>query len=95
MSIETVGSITHVAELQEVDSHRAEMLRLIEMDPNGTLVGAGTPAKMYGTPNTPMQYVPHPDSYADLPEIESTRVTGAEFEELWAQAVDKFPELER
>ena len=41
----------------------------------------------------PQAAVPHPDSYADFPDIEVTRLDPEEYEALWTEAAAKFPEI--
>lgn len=93
MTVPEAGTVTHVAEIREIDHTKAEMLRIIELDDADVVRGAGTPDGMHGTPNVPQRYVPHPDSYDTFPDIMARRIDASEFEALWAEALAKFPEL--
>ncbi|RNE48113.1 hypothetical protein [Corynebacterium alimapuense] len=93
MTIPGAGSVTHIAELEEIDSSTCTMLRIIELDPSERIHGAATQSSSVGMPNKPSSTVPHPDTYADFPDIKSRPLTAEEFEGLWAEALAAFPEL--
>lgn len=93
MSIPGAGSVIHVAELAEMDHQSCTMIRIIELDPSETIRGAATREKSAGMANAPSPVVPHPDSYADFPDIQHSFLTPEEFEGLWAEATATFPEL--
>jgi hypothetical protein len=46
-----------------------------------------------GMASAPEPIVPHPDTYADFPDITSTPIDVELFDALWAEAIAKFPEL--
>ncbi|GAB2516637.1 hypothetical protein CATRI_13055 [Corynebacterium atrinae] len=93
MSIPGAGSVTHLAELEEIDSETCTMLRIIELDPAERIRGAATQDMAVGMDNRPQTVVPHPDTYADFPDIDARKLTDEEFEGLWAEASATFPEL--
>ncbi|QGU05860.1 hypothetical protein [Corynebacterium comes] len=93
LSIPGAGSIIHVAELAEMDPQTCAMIRMIELDPSDVIRGAATQEKSTGMANTPNPVVPHPDTYADFPDIEHSFLTPEEFEGLWAEAMATFPGL--
>lgn len=93
MSIPGAGSVTHLAELEEIDPETCTMLRIIELDPAERIRGAATQETSAGMNNRPQATVPHPDTYADFPDIEARKLTNDEFEGLWAEATAAFPEL--
>lgn len=73
------------------------ILRIIELAGTAggeTVTGAGVlrgPA--FGLANEPNEIVPHPDTYADFPDIKARIITVEEFEGLWLEAGAKFPGL--
>ena len=69
------------------------MQRIIELDPSGAIQGAATPKVTVGMASAPEPIVPHPDTYADFPDITSTHIDVELFDALWAEAIAKFPEL--
>ncbi len=93
MSIPGAGSVIHVAELLPRDAQTCTMIRIIELDPSETIRGAATQDTAAGMAQAPNPVVPHPDTYADFPDIEHSHLTPEEFEGLWAEAVATFPEI--
>lgn len=95
LAVPGAGSIVHVAELEEIDAQRCTMVRIIELDPAETIRGAAraSTGTTVGMQNAPTKVVPHPDTYADFPDIDHRPLTEDEFEGLWSEAVAKFPEL--
>ncbi|WP_018340561.1 hypothetical protein [Corynebacterium caspium] len=87
------GQLVHLAELRLIDETTAELLRLLELDGEEIIKGAGTPEKMYGTPNIPERYVPHPDVYGNFPDVSLRIISQEVFGALWAEAEAIFPEL--
>lgn len=93
MTIPGAGSVTHLAELAEIDATSCSMLRIIELDPAGKIRGAATQASHAGMANKPSEIVPHPDTYAQFPEIKSEALNAEEFEGLWAEAQASLPKF--
>jgi len=60
------------------------MQRIIELDPSGAIQGAATPKVTVGMASAPEPIVPHPDTYADFPDITSTPIDVELFDALWA-----------
>jgi len=58
-----------------------------------TAKGPGPPKVPGGMASAPEPIVPHPDTYADFPDITSTPIDVELFDALWAEAIAKFPEL--
>lgn len=96
-------SAIHVAEMKELDHATPEspalctMVRIIELAGTGageTVTGAGVIGGVQvGLAAEPNETVPHPDSYADFPDIKARIITSEEFEGLWVEAITKFPEV--
>ncbi len=95
LTVPGAGSIIHVAELEEIDARMCTMVRIIELDPAETIRGAARAESgvSVGMQNAPNEVVPHPDTYADFPDIDHRVLTESEFEGLWSEAIAKFPEL--
>lgn len=93
MTVPGAGSVIHVAELAPLDKQTCAMVRIIELDPSETIRGAATQDTAAGMAQAPNPVVPHPDTYADFPDIEHSHLTPEEFEGLWAEAVATFPEI--
>ncbi|WP_040087110.1 hypothetical protein [Corynebacterium humireducens] len=93
MSIPGAGSVIHVAELLPRDAQTCTMIRIIELDPSETIRGGATQDTSAGLAQAPNPVVPHPDTYADFPDIEHRLLSPEEFEGLWAEAVAAFPKL--
>lgn len=88
-----VGAVVHLAELEHVEgSPLCTPARMLEATEDGRITGAfrRQPALNHGMPSPPQQLIPHPDSWGDLPDITSERVTAEEFEGLWAEAMALF-----
>lgn len=94
----------HIAEMQElVDAPGSaapplcRILRIIELAGTAggeTVTGAGVlQGPAFGLANEPNEIVPHPDTYADFPDINARIITVEEFEGLWLEAGTKFPGL--
>ncbi|WP_080794344.1 hypothetical protein [Corynebacterium pacaense] len=104
-TIEIPGApaVIHLAEMTPLidapDSAPAmcALARIIELsgDEKGeTITGAGRiPGPSRGLAAEPNEVVPHPDSYADFPDISSEMITSDVFEGLWLEAAAKFPEV--
>ncbi len=93
MTIPQVGTSTHLAELRPIDAQACQLLRIIELDPNEAVRGAGTQTTTVGLAAAPEPIVPHPDTYSEFPDITATYLDAADFEALWTETVIKFPEL--
>ena len=93
MTIPGAGSVIHVAELAPLDAQTCAMVRIIELDPSETIRGAATQDTSAGMAQAPNPVVPHPDAYADFPDIEHRALSADEFEGLWMEAVAAFPEV--
>jgi hypothetical protein len=93
LSIPGAGSVIHVAELAEMDARTCALVRIIELDPTETIRGCANQEKSAGMTNTPNPVVPHPDTYADFPDIEHRELSAEEFEGLWAEAMAAFPDF--
>ncbi len=96
-------SAIHIAEMQELidatptSPAMCTMVRIIELagSPSGeTVTGAGViGGQTVGLAAEPHEVVPHPDSYADFPDITARFITAEEFEGLWLEAMTKFPQV--
>lgn len=91
------GNVIHAAELEEKDASTCRMHRIVELAgslPQSPIAGAATGSgKVRGMASAPNPTVPHPDTYADYPDIKATRLTAEEFEQLWSRACAAFPDL--
>lgn len=81
------GQAVHIAELKELDADTCEMVRIIELDPNDTIMGIAGGDIGAGAPMQPQAQVPHPDTYKDFPDIKATILSSDQFEALWAEGV--------
>ncbi|MCS4535472.1 hypothetical protein [Corynebacterium sp. HS2168-gen11] len=91
LEVPGAGSTTHIAELDPISSEACNLLRIVELDPAGTVQGMATPEKTLGITTPPQPVVPHPNQYGNFPDIKTQAVTETEFEELWEQALTQFP----
>ena len=97
-------SAIHVAEMRELVDEAptspamCTMVRIIELagsDSGETVTGAGViGGNQEGLAVEPNETVPHPDTYADFPDITARLISAEEFEGLWMEAVTKFPQVE-
>ena len=74
LTVPQIGVSTHIAELVEQSPQLCAMQRIIELDPSGAIQGAATPKVTVGMASAPEPIVPHPDTYADFPDITSTPI---------------------
>lgn len=93
MSIPGVGTSNHIAELEPTNATECRLHRLLEVDPTNSVCGAARDGVVVGMAAPPQPTVPHPESYADFPDIETAYLSLEEFEALWSEAIEKFPEL--
>ncbi|AWB82870.1 hypothetical protein C3B44_11475 [Corynebacterium yudongzhengii] len=93
LTVPGVGTAIHVAELEEIDAQSCTMLRIIELAGDETIMGAAAGGVTEGQITAPSEVVPHPDTYADFPDITATRLDPEEFEGLYSEAAAKFPRL--
>ncbi|AIU33737.1 Hypothetical protein CulFRC11_2192 [Corynebacterium ramonii] len=93
MSIPGVGTSNHIAELEPASATECRLHRLLEVDPSNMVCGAARGGVVVGMAAPPQNTVPHPESYADFPDIETAYLSLEEFETLWSKAIEKFPEL--
>lgn len=93
LSVPGAGMAIHIAELKELNSQVCEMLRLIALDPNNSIVGAAAGDAREGNIDMPTKQVPHPETYDQFPDIEATYIDSREFEGLWSEAQALFPSL--
>ena len=93
LTVPGVGTLINIADLVEVDGQTCTVNRMLELDPNETITGAYIHGRCVGQINEPQASVPHPDSYADFPDIEVRHVDPAQYEALWTEAAAKFPEI--
>ncbi|MDY5785696.1 MULTISPECIES: hypothetical protein [unclassified Corynebacterium] len=87
------GQLLNIAELKEISPTQCTMVRMIELDPAGTITGAYANGRVVGQANEPTEVVPHPDQYAQFEGITATILSAEEFNGLWSEARVKFPEL--
>ncbi|MDK8626214.1 hypothetical protein [Corynebacterium appendicis] len=89
------SGLVNVAELAELDDTRTNcrMVRMIELTPDHSIVGAFTDGKVHGSANTPLDVVPHPDKLGQFDDIEHHMLEQGEFDGLWAEAQTLFPDL--
>lgn len=73
LSAPEIGTVIHVAELEEVNASECTLRRLIALDTDHQVMETATP-------NTT---VPHPDSYSEYPDITTETVAKEEFDALW------------
>lgn len=92
LTVPGAGTAVHVAELEEIDAATCRMLRIIELTPDDRIMGLSGEGRTGGNVPEPAEVVPHPNTYANYPDIEATRLSSEEFDALWSEAEVKFPE---
>ncbi|QGU03279.1 hypothetical protein CKALI_12205 [Corynebacterium kalinowskii] len=88
-----IAPVVHLAELEHAEgSPLCKPARMLEATEDGLITGAfrRQPPLNHGMSHPPQQLIPHPDSWGDLPDITSDRMTAEEFEGLWQEAMQKF-----
>lgn len=93
LSVPGAGMAIHIAELKELNSQMCEMIRLIALDPNNSIMGAAHGDVREGNIDMPTKQVPHPSTYDQFPDIDATYIDQAEFDGLWTEAQAIFPNL--
>ncbi|QPK79144.1 hypothetical protein G7Y31_11750 [Corynebacterium lizhenjunii] len=93
LDVPGVGSAIHLAELEELSASECRLHRLLALAPNESVVGAATPHASHGGADIPQERVPHPNAYADYPNISASYIEPTEFEGLWSEAAAQFPGL--
>ncbi|GAB3943279.1 hypothetical protein [Corynebacterium tapiri] len=93
LTIPGAGVAVHIAELEERDERTCSMLRLIELAPDDTIMGAAGKGKKAGAVTAPNDVVPHPSTYHEYDGLQATHLSEAEFTALWSEAQAKFPDL--
>lgn len=93
LTVPGAGSVVNAAELAEISPHECRMVRMIELTPDHTIMGAFIDGRVVGQANQPLDTVPHPDTYDQFEGIEAEALSAEHFEGLWAEARAKFPEL--
>ncbi|GAV98548.1 MAG: hypothetical protein Q4F10_03210 [Corynebacterium glutamicum] len=94
----------HIAEMQELPASESQdgvqmckMQRIIELagtTEGDVVTGAGViGGSNFQLNNEPNEVVPHPDTYADFPDIKAVVISAETFEGLWLEAGAKFPGL--
>ena len=61
------GELLNIAELEEVNSERCTMVRMIELDPEETITGVFVDGRVIGQANEPMPAVPVSYTHLTLP----------------------------
>lgn len=89
------SGLVNVAELEEIDDTRTacRMVRMIELTPDNSIVGAVVDGRVHGSANMPLDVVPHPDRLAEFEDIEHQVLEQHEFAGLWTEAQTLFPDL--
>lgn len=90
MRVTGLPAIVHIAELEHAEgSPLCTPARMLEATEAGRITGAfrRQPALNLGMSAPPQQIIPHPDTWGDLPDIVTERLTAEEFEELWGTAM--------
>ncbi|WIM67674.1 hypothetical protein QP027_11415 [Corynebacterium breve] len=93
LTVPGAGTLITVAELVELNAQSCTLIRMIELAPDETIMGAFAAGRLVGQANQPLEQVPHPDTYDQFEGIEAVHLTADEFEGLWAETRAKFPEL--
>lgn len=89
MQVSGLAPIVHLAELEPVPgAPLCRPARMLEVAADGAVTGAyrRTPELTVGMSSPPQQLIPHPDSWGDLPDIASERISATEFDALWLEA---------
>ncbi|APT93543.1 hypothetical protein CPHO_12300 [Corynebacterium phocae] len=74
LEVPGAGTVTHVAELEEIDTQSCHMHRLV------VIQDRPLPAEI------PNPVVPHPDTYGQYPGLSAQSLRAEEFHLLWEQA---------
>lgn len=93
LTVPGAGTLITIAELQEISSESCTMVRMIELVPDETIMGAFADGRIVGQANEPLEQVPHPNTYDQFEGIEAEHLSPEEFEGLWAEVRAKFPEF--
>lgn len=93
LTVPGAGTLITIAELEEISPQSCTMVRMIELAPDETIMGAYTEGRTVGQANEPLTQVPHPSTYHQFEGIEAAHLSAEEFEALWAETRAKFPEL--
>lgn len=88
------ASMTHIAELLPLNDSQCEVVRMIELDPQDIVTGAGTATSSIGMQVPVPDVVPHPDLYKNYPDIDAQRIQKQDFDALWSEAVRSLPGLQ-
>lgn len=89
------SGLVNAAELKEIDDTQTacHMVRMIELTPDNTIVGAFMEGTTYGSANTPLDVVPHPRQLDQFEDIEHRTLEQHDFQGLWTEAQTLFPSL--
>ncbi|WP_257159014.1 hypothetical protein [Corynebacterium cystitidis] len=93
MTVPGAGTLITIAELLELSSENCAMVRMIELAPDETIMGAYAEGRIVGQAHEPLDHVPHPNTYDQFEGIEAQSLSADEFEALWAETRTQFPEL--
>lgn len=93
LSVPGAEPMVHTAEVEEIDSKTARMVRLVQQTAEFAVTGAWVEGTPHGEVAVPGSTVPHPDTYSDYPDLKATRLDAKEFEALWAEAAAILPGL--
>lgn len=93
LTVPGAGSLITVAELEEISDQACTMVRMIELAPDETIMGAYTEGRIVGQANEPLEQVPHPNTYDQFDGIEAQVLSSDEFDGLWEETKVKFPDL--
>lgn len=86
-------TMSHIAELMPINEAECRIQRIIELNADDTVGGAGIGSMMKYMQLPPQEIVPHPDLYQNFTDITATPITMNEFERFWDAAIVAFPEL--
>ena len=89
------ASISHIAELLPINATECKVRRIVELDSQGKVTGAGTTTMTVGMQAPSLDIVPHPDLYVNYPDIVASPLTESEFAALWSTALKAFPQLNK
>lgn len=93
LDVPGAGSVIHTAQLRPLDARTCQLIRIIELAPDGTIHGGATPTTSAGLQTDPQRIVPHPDLYGDFPDVTAEVLSEKEFDTLWQQTITQFPTL--
>ncbi|AIG64881.1 hypothetical protein CATYP_10380 [Corynebacterium atypicum] len=84
LTVPGAGTLTHLAQLEEINQTQARMVRLIQVEA-GTPTGTWENGTSRGVVTVPQTEVPHPDTYGEFEGLDAQALTAEQFEAAWSR----------